>query len=140
MFPAMFLAIFIVMFPVVPVYQNDHDKGTQVVQAAGNGQNEKNNHKGNDSMEPKIPPPIKVSSNFDLHRSNLQKNNQNNSQHYQNRPPINSSLNKNNSTQILDPSAPIVTRSLASQIRANQNVPPINITPPIISTRQGFLP
>ena len=57
----------------VLVNQNEHEKGTKFVEATGNGQNENNNIKGNDSLEPKMPLPIKVSSNLDIQRSNLQK-------------------------------------------------------------------
>ena len=84
------------------------------MQATGNGLNENNNHKGNDFVEPKMPPPIKVYSNLDIQRSNLQKTNQNNSQQYKNRPPINSSFSKNNSIRIPDHSPPIVTEYTAS--------------------------
>ncbi|KAK4730433.1 hypothetical protein R3W88_023421 [Solanum pinnatisectum] len=86
-----------------------------------------------------IPPPIKISSNFDTYKPNLHNANQNNLNQNNNKPSPHSSFPKNNQ-QIPDPSPPTVTQSLATRLRASQNtnVIPLNIAPPIITTRQGY--
>ncbi|KAG5606122.1 hypothetical protein H5410_027614 [Solanum commersonii] len=65
--------------------QNEHEKGQSLVQTKVNGQSEKITPKGHD-MDPKIPPPIKVSSNFDAYRPSQQRNNQNSPKHTQSKP------------------------------------------------------
>ncbi|KAK4709698.1 hypothetical protein R3W88_004211 [Solanum pinnatisectum] len=90
-------------------------------------------------MEPKIPPPIKVSSNFDSYRPNHQRNNQDSPRKHQNKFPANNPPIRIINNQIPDPAPPSITQSLATRLRANQtkNATPIDISSPIISTRQG---
>ncbi|KAH0669588.1 hypothetical protein KY285_023749 [Solanum tuberosum] len=85
--------------------QNEHEKGQVVVQGAGNevnGQTEKITHKGHE-MDPKIPPLIKVSSNFNIYRPRQQRTNQNSPKNNQNKPSFNISFTKNTNNQIPDP-------------------------------------
>ncbi|KAH0687778.1 hypothetical protein KY284_018331 [Solanum tuberosum] len=88
---------------------------------------------------PKIPPPLKVSSNFDAYRPAPQRTNQNSNDQAQNKLPATSPFNRSNN-QIPDPAPPTVTQSLATRLRANQikNAIPMIIDQPIITTRQGY--
>ncbi|KAH0760297.1 hypothetical protein KY290_016370 [Solanum tuberosum] len=88
---------------------------------------------------PNIPPPLKVSSNFDAYRPAQQRTNQNSNDLTQNNLPATSPFNRNNN-QIPDPAPPTVTQSLATRLRANQikNAIPMIIDQPIITTRQGY--
>ncbi|KAG5595093.1 hypothetical protein H5410_036325 [Solanum commersonii] len=90
-------------------------------------------------IPPKIPPPPKVSTNFDGYNPNPQRAIQNSLVQNQNRIPVTSSTNRNNN-QIPDPAPPTVTQSLATRLRANQmkNATPMTIDQPIITTRQGY--
>ncbi|KAK4721160.1 hypothetical protein R3W88_011393 [Solanum pinnatisectum] len=112
--------------------QNEHEKGIHNVQVDGNGKTVVNTNKGNTTMDPRIPPPIKVSSNFDTYRPNHPKPNQISPKKNQNRPPFNNSGNKNMNSQIPEPSPPTVVQSLATRLRANQAkiTTPVIITPP----------
>ncbi|KAG5606134.1 hypothetical protein H5410_027626 [Solanum commersonii] len=105
--------------------QNEHEKGGSLVQASRDGrvaQHKKSIHKDHNQMSSKIPPPIKISSKFDQ------------------KLPVNNSINRNNSLQIPDPAPPTVTQSLATRLRANQlkNATPLIIDQPIITTCQGY--
>ncbi|KAK4736302.1 hypothetical protein R3W88_010563 [Solanum pinnatisectum] len=84
----------------------------------------------------KVPPTIKISSNFDVYRPTQQKLTQNSPKNNHNKPSGNNFFN----AQIPDPAPPTVTQSLATRLRANQikNATPMDIIPPIISTRQGY--
>uniref|UniRef100_M1DY84 Dual specificity protein kinase pyk2 n=1 Tax=Solanum tuberosum TaxID=4113 RepID=M1DY84_SOLTU len=119
--------------------QNEHEKGIHNVQADGNRQTVVNTNKGNITMDPIIPPPIKVSSNFDTYRPNHPKPNQFSPKKNQNRPPFNNSGNKNINPQTPEPSPPTVVQSLATRLRANQakSTTHVIITPPVIASRQG---
>ncbi|KAG5599177.1 hypothetical protein H5410_030547 [Solanum commersonii] len=90
-------------------------------------------------IAPKIPPPLKVSSNFDAYRPPQQKTNQNINEQNQNKLPTTSSFTRN-TNQIPDPAPPTVTHSLATRLRDNQikNTIPMIIDQPIITTRQGY--
>ncbi|KAH0778633.1 hypothetical protein KY290_005060 [Solanum tuberosum] len=90
------------------------------IEADGNRQTVVNTNKGNITMDPIIPPPIKVSSNFDIYRPNHPKPNQFSPKKNQNRPPFNNSGNKNINSQTPEPSPPTVVQSLATRLRANQ--------------------
>ncbi|KAH0673692.1 hypothetical protein KY284_024779 [Solanum tuberosum] len=101
--------------------QNEHEKGDSLVQASREGkvaQQEKNIHNDHNQMSFRIPPPIKISSNFDVCRPVQQKTSQNNLEQNLQKPPVNNSINRNNNLQIPDPAPP----------------PPT----PIITTRQGY--
>ncbi|KAH0734506.1 hypothetical protein KY285_010213 [Solanum tuberosum] len=114
--------------------QNEHEKGIHNAQADGNRQNVVRTNKGNTTMDPRISPPIKVSSNFDTYRPNHPKTNQFSPENNQNRPHFNNSGNKNTNSQIPEPSPPTVVQSLATRLRANQakNTNHVIITPPPI--------
>ncbi|KAK4709696.1 hypothetical protein R3W88_004209 [Solanum pinnatisectum] len=86
--------------------QNEHEKGNSIMQAGVNEvyeQTKKITHNGH-NMEPKIPPPIKVSSNFDIYQPNQQRTNQNSPKQNHNKPPVNNSSIRNTNHQIPDPS------------------------------------
>ncbi|WMV50084.1 hypothetical protein MTR67_043469 [Solanum verrucosum] len=119
--------------------QNVHEKGHLFVQNREKEQPENNIQKGPD-IDYRIPPPIKVSSNFDIHRTTHQRNNQNSPKQTQNKTPVNNPSTRNVTHQIPDPAPPTVTQSLATRLRANQikNDTPLDITSPIITTRQGY--
>ncbi|KAG5571577.1 hypothetical protein H5410_061343 [Solanum commersonii] len=119
--------------------QNMHEKGSHNLQVDGNEQTMENINKGNITIDPRIPPPIKVSSNFDTYKSNHPKTNQFSPKMNQNRPTPNSFGNKNTKSQIPEPSPPTVVQSLATRLRANQakNIIPVIINPPIVASRQG---
>ncbi|WMV32820.1 hypothetical protein MTR67_026205 [Solanum verrucosum] len=123
--------------------QNELGKGQVVVQAAGNevtGQAGKLSRISQD-IDPKIlPPPVKVSSNFDSYRSNQQRTNQTSPKQNQHKPIANSTLPKNANHQIPDPSPPTIFQSLATRLKAIQtkNSVPMDIISPIITTRQGY--
>ncbi|KAG5615000.1 hypothetical protein H5410_014824 [Solanum commersonii] len=119
--------------------QNVHEKGQFFVQNRAKEQSENNIQKG-PGIDSSIPPPIKISSNYDTHKPNYQRNNQSSPRQNQNKPPVNSSSTRNDNHQIPDPAPPTVTQSLATRLRANQikNDIPLDITSPIISTRQGY--
>ncbi|KAH0636075.1 hypothetical protein KY285_035779 [Solanum tuberosum] len=121
--------------------QKENGKGELLVQANGAGgitQHEKIIHKDLNQMSSKVPPPIKISSNFDVYRPVQQKNNQNRFEQTLKKTPVNNSINKNNNHQIPDPAPPTVTQSLATRLRANQlkNATPMIIDQHIITTRQ----
>ncbi|WMV30200.1 hypothetical protein MTR67_023585 [Solanum verrucosum] len=90
--------------------QNELGKGQVVVQAAGNeatGQAGKLSHISQDITPKILPPPVKISSNFDSYRPNQQRNNQTSPKQNQHKPIANSILSKNANHQIPDPSPPI---------------------------------
>ncbi|KAH0756594.1 hypothetical protein KY290_026864 [Solanum tuberosum] len=123
--------------------QNENEKEELLEQANRNGgvtQHEENIRKDHNQMSSKIPPPIKISSNFDVYRLVQQKNNQNNPKQTLKKTPGSSSVNKNNHQQIPDPAPPTVTQSLATRLRVYQlkNTTPMIIDQPIITTRQGY--
>ncbi|KAK4733015.1 hypothetical protein R3W88_007276 [Solanum pinnatisectum] len=91
-------------------------------------------------MDTDVPPPIKISSNFDPHRPSQQRTNPNSPKQNQNIHSGNNPVTKNITLQIPDPPLPTVTQTLANRLKANQlkNATPMNILPPIISTRQGY--
>ncbi|KAH0669580.1 hypothetical protein KY289_024073 [Solanum tuberosum] len=123
--------------------QNELGKVQVVVQAAGNevtGQAGKLSHIIHD-IDPKIlPPPVKVSSNFDSYRPNQQRTNQTSPKQNQHKPFVNSTLTKNANHQIPNPSPPTIFQSLATRLKAIQtkNYVPMDIISPIITTRQGY--
>ncbi|KAH0642167.1 hypothetical protein KY289_033141 [Solanum tuberosum] len=119
--------------------QNMHEKGSHNIQVDGNEQTMENINKGNITIDPRIPPPIKVSSNFDTYKSSHPKTNQFSPKMNQNRPTPNSFGNNNTKSQIPEPSPLTVVHSLATRLRANQakNTIPIIINPPIVASRQG---
>ncbi|WMV32827.1 hypothetical protein MTR67_026212 [Solanum verrucosum] len=119
--------------------QNVHEKGHPFMQNRAKEQPANNIQKGPD-IDFSIPPPIKVSSNFDIHRSIHQINNKNSPRQTQNKTPVNNPSTRNVTHQIPDPAPPTVTQSLATRLRANQikNDTPLDITSPIITTRQGY--
>ncbi|KAH0677031.1 hypothetical protein KY285_024832 [Solanum tuberosum] len=89
--------------------QNEHEKGDSLVQASREGkvaQQEKNIHNDHNQMSFRIPPPIKISSNFDVCRPVQQKTSQNNLEQNLQKPPVNNSINRNNNLQIPDPAPP----------------------------------
>ncbi|WMV50116.1 hypothetical protein MTR67_043501 [Solanum verrucosum] len=111
-----------------------------LMQTNGNGGVDQQGHKDNNQMNSKIPPPIKISSNFDVYRPVQQKITQNNVEQTLKKTPVSNSVNKNNHQQIPDPAPSTVTQSLATRLRANQlkNATPMIIDQPIITTRQGY--
>ncbi|KAK6803127.1 hypothetical protein RDI58_000911 [Solanum bulbocastanum] len=122
--------------------QNELGKGHVNMQADVNeayGQIEQTDGTGHNS-EIKAPPPLKISSNFDMYRHSQQITTQNSPKHNQNKTPGNFSFTKSTNTQIPNPSPPTVTQSLATRLKANQikNAIPMDIIPPIISTKQGY--
>ncbi|KAH0712244.1 hypothetical protein KY289_008203 [Solanum tuberosum] len=122
--------------------QNVHGKGHVVVQTgmnAGETEPVKGIQYDHNQVPSKIPPPLKVSSNFDGYKSTQQKTDQNSLEQNHNKLPVTSSTNRNNN-QIPDPAPPTVTQSFASRLRANQmkNATPLVIDQPIITTRQGY--
>ncbi|KAK4724017.1 hypothetical protein R3W88_026796 [Solanum pinnatisectum] len=122
--------------------QNEQEKGHFSMQAAVNDicdLTEKAASKGL-NMDTNVPPPIKISSNFDLYRPSQQRTNPNSPKQNQNMQSGNNSATKNITLQIPDPSPPTVTQTLANRLKANQmkNATPMDILPPIISTRQGY--
>ncbi|KAH0693023.1 hypothetical protein KY290_021190 [Solanum tuberosum] len=119
--------------------QNMHEKGSHNVQVDGNEQLMANINKGIITIDPRIPPPIKVSSNFDTYKSSHPKTNQFSPKKNQNRPTPNSFGNNNTNSQIPKPSPPTVVQSLAIRLRANQakNTISVIINPPIMASRQG---
>ncbi|KAG5604804.1 hypothetical protein H5410_026296 [Solanum commersonii] len=123
--------------------QNENENGELLVQATREGgatQHGKNIRNHHNQMNSKIPPPIKISSNFDVYRPVQQKTNQNNLEQTLKKTPVNNFVNENNNHQIPDPAPPTVTQSLATRLRANQlkNATPMTIDQPIITTRQGY--
>ncbi|KAK6803152.1 hypothetical protein RDI58_000936 [Solanum bulbocastanum] len=63
------------------ISQNEDEKGQPSMQEAANevyGQTTEKITQWSQSMIPKIPPPIKISSNFDIYRPRKQRTNQNN--------------------------------------------------------------
>ncbi|WMV50121.1 hypothetical protein MTR67_043506 [Solanum verrucosum] len=123
--------------------QNELGKGRVVVQAARNevmGQAGELSHMSHD-IDPKIlPPPLKVSSNFDSYRPNQPRTNQTSPKQNQHKPIVNSTFIKNANQQIPDPSPPTIFQSLATRLKAIQtkNSVPMDIISPIITTRQGY--
>ncbi|KAG5571346.1 hypothetical protein H5410_061112 [Solanum commersonii] len=99
--------------------QNEHEKGIHNVKADGNKQNVVTTNKGNIIMDPRIPLPIKVSSNFDTYRPKHPKANQFSPKKNQNRPPFSNSGNKNTNSQIPEPSLPTVVQCLATRLAVN---------------------
>ncbi|KAH0778688.1 hypothetical protein KY290_005115 [Solanum tuberosum] len=78
---------------------NNQTTPTRRWQAGGDEVNEqtgKITHKGHD-IDPKIPPPIKVSSNFDIYRPSQQRTNQNCPKQNQNKTYVNSTFKKKKS-------------------------------------------
>ncbi|WMV30205.1 hypothetical protein MTR67_023590 [Solanum verrucosum] len=106
---------------------NEHEEGQILVQNRATKQSENNTQK-DPVVDSKIPPPIKVSSNFDTYRPNHQRNNQssprqtssnfdvyrpvqqktsqNNLEQNLQKLPVNNSINRNNNLQIPDPDPP----------------------------------
>ncbi|KAG5631318.1 hypothetical protein H5410_003035 [Solanum commersonii] len=119
--------------------QNVHEKGQLVVQNRAKEQSKNSIQKG-PGIDSSIPPPIKVSSNYDTYKPNHQRNNQSSPRQNQNKLSVNSSSTRNVNHQIPNLAPPTVTQSLATRLRANQikNDTPLDITSPIISTRQGY--
>ncbi|WMV45641.1 hypothetical protein MTR67_039026 [Solanum verrucosum] len=100
-----------------------------LMQTNGNGGVDQQGLKDHNQMNSKIPPPIKISSNFDVYRPVQQKITQNNVEQTLKKTLVSNSVNKNNHQQIPDPAPPTVTQSLATRLRANQLK---NATPMII--------
>ncbi|WMV13664.1 hypothetical protein MTR67_007049 [Solanum verrucosum] len=122
--------------------QDVHGKGHVVVQTgmnAGETEPVKGIQYDHNQIPSKIPPPFKVSSNFDGYKPTQQRPDQNSLEQNHNKLHVISSTNRNKN-QILDPAPPTVTQSLASRLRANQmkNATPMVIDQPIITTRQGY--
>ncbi|KAK6789622.1 hypothetical protein RDI58_013422 [Solanum bulbocastanum] len=90
--------------------QNEQEKGHFSMQAAVNDicdLTEKAASKGL-NMDTNVPPPIKISSNFDLYRPSQQRTNPNSPKQNQNMQSGNNSATKNITLQIPDPSPPTV--------------------------------
>ncbi|KAK4731483.1 hypothetical protein R3W88_024471 [Solanum pinnatisectum] len=118
--------------------QNEYEKCQSVVQAGVitiEDQSRKTTHKGI-IVDSKIPPPIKVSTNFDIYRPNQQRTTQTSPKHNQNKLPGSTFPTRNVNHQIPDPAPPTVTQSLATRLRAIQikNATPLDIITPIITT------
>ncbi|KAG5568620.1 hypothetical protein H5410_064371, partial [Solanum commersonii] len=123
--------------------KNVHGKGHVVVQTgmnAGEVVPAKAIQYDHNQIPPKIPPLLKVSSNFDEYKLTQQRADQNSLEQNQNKIPLHSRAHNVNNNQILDSAPPTVTQSLASRLRANQmkNATPMIIDQPIITTRQGY--
>lgn len=99
----------------------------------------------------KYPVPLKVSSNFEAYIPPKQKDNQpldpvvpkettNEKTKEKANLVVNSKLRRNQIPAPLPPPPPTVVQSSATRLRSNQakNETPINISPPKITTKQGF--